>query len=157
MPETINPGCYYMSEDSLIVGPTPLPKKGWWHLFEAFLHPSGTICYSDGIRWGFLGALGFLQALTIIWFSLILQVAIRVIKGIGADDIRSEDEDGSESEERENEFQGDRSLDSNVEAINPKAWKLRADVRGTANSSGVVLPGSWDRKELLGRIGCEKH
>ncbi|KAJ5149514.1 Sphingosine N-acyltransferase, partial [Penicillium atrosanguineum] len=100
MPETIQPGCYYRSPDSLIIGPSPLPKDGRSYMFEAFLNPSGTICYSDGIRWGFLGALGFLQVLTINWFFLILQVAIRVVKGVGADDIRSEDEDGGELEER---------------------------------------------------------
>lgn len=119
-------------------------------MLEAFLNPSGTICYSDGIRWGFLGALGFLQVLTISWFLLILQVAIRVVKGIGADDIRSEDEDEGELEEKENTFQGGAPVD-------PEAWKRRANVRGNATSSGVGLLESWDRKELLGRIGCEKH
>ncbi|KAJ5752056.1 longevity assurance proteins LAG1/LAC1 [Penicillium odoratum] len=157
MPETINPGCYYKSQDGLMIGPTPLPKQGWWHMLEAFLNPSGTICYSDGIRWGFLGALGFLQVLTLLWFVLILQVAVRVIKGIGADDIRSEDEDEGELEERGKKIQGDRSLDPSVQAVNPITWKRGIDARGTAHSSSVGLTGSWDRKELLGRIGCEKH
>lgn len=144
MPETINPGCYYKSQDALIIGPTPLPERGWSHMLEAFSNPSGTICYSDGIRWGFLGALGFLQVLTISWFLLIVQVAIRVFKGIGADDIRSEDEDEDE-------------LDHGHGSVNPEAWKCSANVRGNATSSGVGLPGSWDRKESLGRIGCVKH
>ncbi|KAM4067332.1 TLC domain-containing protein [Hirsutella rhossiliensis] len=105
MAEIIPIGCYHGPQDDPI-GPTPLPNHGWSHMLEPFWKPAGTICYSDNVRWGFLGALGFLQALTIIWFFMIVQVAIRVIKGIGADDIRSEDEGEDLEEEIDPESQG---------------------------------------------------
>ncbi|RAH65659.1 longevity assurance proteins LAG1/LAC1 [Aspergillus aculeatinus CBS 121060] len=152
MPETIAEGCYNVpasgAQDSLR-GPTPLPVHGWSHLWTPFYNPTGPICYSDGIRWGFLGALGFLQLLTVLWFVLIVKVAVRVVQGIGADDIRSDDEEEAEMdvEEDENEmFKPSPSPSS--------GWKRRAaGSRRTASSSGV----SFDRKELLSRIGCEKQ
>ena len=44
-----------------------------------------------------------------------------------------------------------------VEALDLKGWERRAGVRRPASASGVSLPGHSDRKELLGRIGCEKQ
>lgn len=78
---------------------------------------------------------------------MVVQVAIRVIRGVGADYTRSDDEGGDEQVE-----------EVGVEAIDLKAWERRAGVnKRTASSSGVSLPGHSDRKELLGRIGCEKQ
>jgi acyl-CoA-dependent ceramide synthase len=45
-----------------------------------------------------MAALGFLQLLMAIWFVLIVRVAIRVLKGLGADDIRSDDEGEEDAE-----------------------------------------------------------
>jgi acyl-CoA-dependent ceramide synthase len=152
MPATIPVGCYQGSQNNL-TGPTPLPEHGWSHTLEPFRNPSGTICHSDNVMWGFLGALGFLQVLTIFWFFLIVQVAIRVVQGIGADDIRSED-DGENTDEEENDSE---EVDVGIEPVVSKVWKNRTDLRRNTGSSGVSLPGHRDRKELLSRIGCEKQ
>ena len=79
-------------QNTLVAGPTRLPEHGWTHMLEPFLDPREMICYSDGIRLWFLSALGFLELLTITWFGMIAHVAVRVVKGLGADDIRSDDE-----------------------------------------------------------------
>ncbi|KAL2831938.1 longevity assurance proteins LAG1/LAC1 [Aspergillus pseudoustus] len=100
MPREIPVGCFGGRQNTLVAGPAPLPEHGWTHMLEPFLDPSGTICYSDGIRLWFLSALGFLQLLTIIWFVMIVRVAVRVVKGLGADDIRSDDEGESERDRR---------------------------------------------------------
>lgn len=149
MAEIIPTGCYHGSQDDL-TGPDPLPEHGWSYMLDPFRNPSGTICYSDNVRWGFLGALGFLQVLTVFWFFLIIQVAIRVISGISADDIRSDDEEDLE-------YEAPQLLEVHVEDIDLKGWKCRVGVKRAATSSGVSLSGHRGRKELLSRIGCEKQ
>ena len=44
-----------------------------------------------------------------------------------------------------------------AESLDLKNWERRTGIKRQASSSGVRLPGHSDRKELLGRIGCEKQ
>ncbi|OAA60243.1 longevity-assurance protein [Niveomyces insectorum RCEF 264] len=149
------------------------------YLFEPLLDSQGSICYNDAVRWTFLTLLLFLQLLIIVWFGMIVQVAIRVVRGNGADDSRSDDEvDTDEDVEYEDdEVNGVRAKAGNgshratleadappleeevgVEALDLKGWERRTGVkRATSTTTGVSLPGHSDRKELLGRIGCEKQ
>lgn len=153
MGQIIPVGCYHGSQDNL-TGPTPLPDHGWSHMLDPFRNPSGTICYSDNVQRGFLIALGFLQVLTVFWFFLIIKVALRVIKGMGADDIRSDDDGG---DEEDLEYKGIEPPEVGVESIGLKGWKRGTGTKRATSSSGVSLPGHRDRKELLSRIGCEKQ
>lgn len=150
-------GCYKGSETNL-TGPFP-PPDGWAHYIEPFTNSEGTVCWSSEVRWCFLYCLIGLQILTIFWFFMIVQVAVRVIKGNGADDTRSDDEGEEEEEEEEFEYEVAQPLEEEVgvEAIDLKGWERRTGVKRGASSSGVSLPGHSDRKELLGRIGCEKQ
>ncbi|PWY68962.1 TLC domain-containing protein [Aspergillus sclerotioniger CBS 115572] len=100
MAEVIPVGCYHGSQRDL-KGPTPLPQHGWMHILDPFLNPAGTICFSRAIQGWFLGSLGFLQILTMVWFIMIIKVAIRVVKGDGATDIRSVHESENEEEQEE--------------------------------------------------------
>ncbi|KAK8062043.1 sphingosine n-acyltransferase lac1 [Apiospora phragmitis] len=154
IPKQIPIPCFKGTDDNLI-GPFQAPE-GWSHLLEPFRNPSGTVCFTDNIRWGFLGCLLFLQVITIAWFITIIQVAIRVLKGGAADDVRSDDE---AEEEEEYEYEEAQPLEEEVgvEAIDLKNWERRTGVKRASSSSGVSLPGHSDRKELLGRIGCEKQ
>lgn len=112
----------------------------------------------------FLSALLFLQLITIMWFMMILRVAIRVLQGGAAEDVRSDDEgeeeDGVRGNAEEEEEEGKPlEVEAGVEDVDLKAWERRAGVKRTAgsSSSGISLPGHSDRKELLNRIGCEKQ
>ncbi|KAI2615002.1 longevity assurance proteins LAG1/LAC1 [Hypoxylon sp. NC1633] len=155
LPTIIPPACF-RGPNSNITGPFPAPD-GWGHYLEPFSDFEGTVCFSEPIRWGFLYCLLALQAITIFWFFMIIQVAVRVIKGTGADDTRSDDE-VEEDEEFESEYEEAQPLEEEVgvESIDLKGWERRTGVKRGA-SSGVSLPGHSDRKELLGRIGCEKQ
>jgi very-long-chain ceramide synthase len=158
------PHACFIGSNGNMTGPHPFPE-GWSYLLEPFRAPQGMVCFSDGINWSFLSALLSLQVLTIFWFMMIIRVAVRVLKGANADDDRSDDEarkDESEEEEIEEEqfeYAEAQPLEEEVgvEAIDFKGWERRAGVKRAASTTGVSLPGHSDRKELLGRIGCEKQ
>ncbi|KAK5109134.1 hypothetical protein LTR62_007496 [Meristemomyces frigidus] len=67
------------------------------NLLQPILHPhAATVGFNSRIRWTFLGLLLALQGITIGWFVMIVRVVIRVLRGEGADDSRSEAEDNDE-------------------------------------------------------------
>ncbi|KAI6089143.1 longevity assurance proteins LAG1/LAC1 [Hypoxylon rubiginosum] len=151
------PESCYRGPSTNLTGPFPIPD-GWRHWLEPFHDPEGTVCFSPSVEWGFLYCLLGLQVITIFWFCMIIKVALRVLKGDGADDTRSDDE-AEEEEEEEFEYEEAQPLEEEVgvESIDLKGWERRSGVKRGASSSGVSLPGHSDRKELLGRIGCEKQ
>lgn len=158
LPRLVTPACYKGSADNL-QGPLPVPSD-WSHLLEPFRDPAGTVCWNDNIMFGFLSYLLILQVMMVIWSTFIVQVAVRVLQGNSAEDIRSDDEGGEGEEEEESEYEEVQPLEKEVgvEAIDLKGWERRHAVKRAASSSGVSLPGPSDRrKELLNRIGCEKQ
>ena len=166
LPANISYSCY-RGRNGAITGPfTPPDRLG--HLLEPFRDPEGVVCFNNGIKWAFLSALLFLQALTLAWFCMIVRVAITVIGGGPADDSRSDDEGEGEEDDiihekltaMEEQLDGELQPfeeEVGVEAINLKGRTSAARYRKSAShASGVSLPGHSDRKELLGRIGCDK-
>jgi len=106
-----------------------------------------------------------------MWFCMIVRVAIQVLKGAPASDTRSDDEAEDEADETDEKLLGTiEKLNESpvelppyeeevgVEAINLKGRTSNASRyrKSTSSSSGVSIAGHSDRKELLGRIGCDK-
>ena len=161
-------GCFRGPKEATI-GPIPAPTdRGPWYLFDPLWDSEGLVCYNETVKWSFLSMLLFLQLLTIMWFTLIVRVAIKVLRGGSAEDNRSEDEaspgedeEGEEEEEFVYEEAQPLEEEVGVEEIDLKGWERRTGhvhVKGkVGTASGVSLPGHSDRKELLGRIGCEKQ
>lgn len=134
------------------------------YMFEAIFDSDGAVCYPTFVKWCFLSMLLLLQTLISVWFVMIVQVAIRVVKGAGAEDSRSDDESDEVEEDEEDEedefvYEEAQALEEEVgvEDIDFKGWERRSGLKRPASTSGVSLPGHSDRKELLGRIGCEKQ
>ncbi|KAI9812776.1 MAG: sphingosine N-acyltransferase lag1 [Pycnora praestabilis] len=171
--DNIPHGCY-TGRAGEVVGPYSVPDK-FDHLIQPFLNPEGTICWTNFTRWSFLSLLLFLQGMTLVWFGMIMRVAYKFIKGEEAHDSRSDDEDEEETEDDEANMEKEAEADAvdetrdffeappleeevGVEAINLKdrTSPARRFRKGGGSSSGVTLPGHSDRKELLGRIGCDK-
>jgi very-long-chain ceramide synthase len=102
----------------------------------------------------------------LMWFYLIVRVAAQVIRGGPAHEPRSDDEEEVDVEEEMDEkiIHTIEELDTlppyeeevGVEAINLKGRTSNAQRyrKSSGSASGVSLPS--DRKELLGRIGCDK-
>lgn len=170
IPNEIEYGCY-SGKNGAIQGPFPAPD-GFGHLFDPFQNPDGVVCWNNGIKWGFLSALLFLQCITLLWFTMIVRVAVSVLKGGQADDTRSDDEGDAEEEDLEDDgewndsaplIQSDSSTtpyeeEVGVEAINLKGRTSNSSRyrKTSSTSTSVSLAGHSDRKELLGRIGCDK-
>jgi acyl-CoA-dependent ceramide synthase len=164
IPIEIDYGCYEGKKGAL-AGPFP-PGDRFGHLVAPFRDPQGIVCFNHQIKWGFLVGLLSLQVLMIIWFVMICKVAAKVLRGGQADDTRSDVEDDVESEETDamvlEKLEPVELLpleeEVGVEAINLKGRKSssKRPKKATSSSSGVTLPGHSDRKELLGRIGCDK-
>jgi acyl-CoA-dependent ceramide synthase len=113
--------------------------------------------------YAFLSFLLFLQVMTIMWFTFIVQIIMRMLQGKRAEALRSNSE--AEESDQEEDVEGEeadqpRYLEKECvgEAIDWTARERRGGVtKGTGSSSGVSFPSRRDRKELLNRIGCEKQ
>lgn len=126
-----------------------------------------------------------LQVLTLIWFGMIIRVAYGVLSGKGAEDSRSddeaEDEEFEEIEYYEDEiktFDGVNELATRKLALpieedvdaeemnlgmrrksnpsNNSAPRRSTRRTGSGRATDLSIPGHGDKKELLGRIGCDK-
>ncbi len=95
-----------------------------------------------------------------------MRVAWRVINGGTAEDSRSDDEGDEDSEHEEVDtihapqvaelapFEEEVGVESiHLKGRTSPARRFR---KANGSASGVMLPGHSDRKELLGRIGCDK-
>ena len=166
IPREITYGCYWGSNRSL-QGPVDPPDR-FRHLLQPFTDPEGLVCWDGRIGGIFLGMLLFLQVILSIWLSMIVKVAYKVIQGEEAEDIRSDDEEEDKVKEtipsKGRVHNKDayievspREEDVGVESINfgnRKSKPPRRSRKTVVTASGVTLPS--DRKELLGRIGCDK-
>ena len=165
-PAVMNYGCYW-GPTSDLQGPIEPPDR-FTHLIQPFRDPEGLVCWNDNIKWAFLFALLALQVILLVWFGMIVRVALKVLRGGEAEDPRSDDEE--EDEGQDEDIQEKKNCERNfpveeppleeevgVEAINlgnRKTSPNRRFRKGGGAASGVTLHS--DRKELLGRIGCDK-
>lgn len=99
-----------------------------------------------------------------------------MLKGTGADDLRSDDEgedDEVEVDQTTTIFNMATTCgESGMSSMTPKEEEVGVDAltfarlngasqrrqakRESSRASGISIPGHGDRKELLGRIGCDK-
>tara|TARA_R110002003_G_scaffold124_6_gene11248 strand:- start:14828 stop:15526 length:699 start_codon:yes stop_codon:yes gene_type:complete len=149
----------------------------WGNLLKAYNDQQGPICWNPSIRYYFLALLLTLQVFCCIWFTMVAKVVYKVLNGTGADDVRSDDEEDEEDEPLDHDKTSamlnavttctesgltalPREEEVGVDAltfarINGKGQR-RQTRRETSRASGISIPGHGDRKELLGRIGCDK-
>ena len=167
--ESPNQGCYWGPSNNLH-GPLE-PPNSFGYLIQPFRDQKGLVCWNTTVRWMFLSMLAMLQVILLVWFGMIIRVASKVIKGGEAEDSRSDDEEeGVEGLSvcistftEDKQFQlppieippleeevGVEALDFSSRRASP-ARRYR---KSAGAASGVALHS--DRKELLGRIGCDK-
>lgn len=69
-----------------------------------------SVCFSAALQSAFVGLLLTLQLLTLVWFWMILKVAVKVVRGGTAEDSRSDDEDEVEEGDQDDEAGANTSL-----------------------------------------------
>jgi len=140
------------------------------NLFQPMIHPDAqTVSFNANIRLLFLGLLSALQVITIGWFLMICRVVMRVLRGQGADDTRSDDEEevGDEedttapasapirsmphTETEKPRFIEVESTSEDVSFVRSHKMQTTAKRRSKGISSSLNL---GDHKEILNRIGC---
>ncbi|EAU34663.1 conserved hypothetical protein [Aspergillus terreus NIH2624] len=129
------------------------------YLFYPFLNIDGPICMNRTIKWIFLSFLLALQTLSLIWFTMIVRVAIGVLRTGNAEDSRSDDEEEEAAVDAAAVAGKDGANGSAVPADVAAAEWRRANGPSTVRARGrgrVRLGEQSDRKALLGRIGCDK-
>ncbi|OJJ44799.1 hypothetical protein ASPZODRAFT_134939 [Penicilliopsis zonata CBS 506.65] len=117
------------------------------YLLSPFKDINGPICMNRTVKWIFLSFLLFLQLLSIIWFGMIVRVAVGVLRTGNAEDTRSDDE--------EEEI---KAANGNLQAVGRDGATIvtggsAVHARGRGR---VRLSEQSDRKALLGRIGCDR-
>lgn len=165
VPRVMAFACYNGATGELETNPEKLHSR--WRYMEPFFDQAGTICLDRDVKSVFLALLLMLQVLSMVWFGMIVKVALSVLGGQIAQDSRSDDESEEEDDEEENE----------EEEIIEKECALRLNRKSTASPSSknpttgndspprqnglfqrgagrIRVPGSRDRKEMLGRVGC---
>ncbi|KAL8726951.1 MAG: hypothetical protein Q9166_006372 [cf. Caloplaca sp. 2 TL-2023] len=175
IPKEITYGCYRGSNAKL-EGPIDVPDD-IDHLIQPFRDPEGLVCWNNNIKWAFLATLLTLQVLLLIWFGMIVRVAVKVLKGGEAEDSRSDDEESGEEDADEDDEkinhqrypQVKSRMNSHLIEVPPLEEEVGVESinlvsrnkspnskyrKMGSTASGVHLPS--DRKELLGRIGCDK-
>lgn len=151
-------------------------EEVWTNVFQPFVNPDAEVVkFNANIRWGFLGLLLGLQCITLMWLIMIIRVVIRVLRGEGADDSRSDAEDddedvGDELEECNGPVQPcapytspepQRFIEVEADSTELSHSYIRRSASGSKSrprskgaggfSSGLNL---GERKEILNRIGC---
>ncbi|KAI8231802.1 Sphingosine N-acyltransferase-like protein [Colletotrichum sp. SAR 10_86] len=156
LPKAVEMPCFRGAPGE-IEGPFSAPTEGWSHLLEPFKDPTGTVCFTDGVRRGFLTFLLALEVVICAWSFFIIRVTVRVLKGASAEDVRS---DMEEAEETEIEYEVVEAVEKEVgvDSIDLKAWERRNAKKNTGSkATSVRLRSHSDRKDFLNRIGCEKQ
>ncbi|KAL3480040.1 TLC domain-containing protein [Aspergillus californicus] len=149
VPAAMSYGCYSGTTGEMI-STNGYPDQ-LTHLFYPFLDLDGPICMNRRIKWIFLSSLLSLQVLSIIWFSMVIRVAVGVLRTGNAEDTRSDDEDEEEEVVRVPKDT------PNGSAVSVSTDVPAADYRRSNGHTSSVRPrGRSDRKALLGRIGCDK-
>lgn len=158
VPRVMPFACYSGETMELETDPSKLSR---WRYFDPFFDQKGTICLDRNVKSIFLGLLLMLQVLSIVWFGMIIKVALSMLNGEGANDTRSGDEDegGEDEEEEEEEEECEaRSNGKPTQSANGKAKASGSEApsrqTGLFQRGGIRVPGSRDRKELIGRVGC---
>ncbi|KAH8697273.1 putative longevity-assurance protein [Talaromyces proteolyticus] len=157
IPVALPYGCY-SGKTAVMYTANAYPNR-FAYLFGPYLNEEGPICMNQTVKWIFLSFLLFLQGLSMLWFTLIVKIAINAVRSGNAEDSRSdgEDEEGEEEDE-ETENQSNETARAALADRNSNAessWRRANGSVRTRRGHGRVL-GDSDRKALLGRIGCDK-
>lgn len=171
-PDTMQYGCYSGATDRLLPD-IPAHPDYFSHLLWPFWNLDNPVCLNREVKWIFLGMLLALQALSLIWFGMIINVIVGILRGGSAEDTRSDDEgEGAEHDEDvldvENETNHPLQKRRGLNVTDLKACAdggsgalvmngagtaalggMGSKQRGASSSSGSARPTTVTRRSLL--------
>lgn len=156
VPDVMAYGCYSGTTAEMLTT-NGYPDR-FAHLFAPYFNIDGPICMNRTVKWIFLSFLLSLLVLNLLWFVMIVKIAIGFIRSGSTEDSRS---DGEDEEDEESETEGPlRSKESSpvvsADGTGSDHAAPRISPTSSVRSRRGVLGDQADRKALLGRIGCEK-
>lgn len=128
-------GCYHPESTAQISMPDI--NQDYTLLIRQFYYPTETVCFSKSIIMGFIFLLLALQVLTLMWFYMIIGVAVKVIKGGQAEDTRSDDEDTEDNDTDE------LPEETPVKAID--STQMNGTAMSTASFPSAIMNGGSHR------------
>ncbi len=161
-------GCYSGATYELLPD-LPAHPDYFSHLVWPFQDSEGPICLNTEVKWIFLGMLGLLQMLSLVWFGMILNVIAGILMGGKPEDTRSDDEaDETVAEAVGNDEADIKRRPTNVTDLNVcvgssseydvgQGFSTLSAPKPKPTSARRRLMDVENRKELLARIGCEKQ
>jgi very-long-chain ceramide synthase len=161
-------GCYSGATDALLPE-IPAQPDHLGHLFWPFRDLDGAVCLNREVKWIFLGMLLMLQVLSMIWFGMIINVIVSILRGGSAEDTRSDGEEEDDDEEIDIQVYDERvrkgrpmnvtdlnvCVDGGSSATGSNRRIGALSPKPTTVTRRSLLDGE-KRKELLARIGCDK-
>ncbi|KAI5948965.1 lag1 [Candida theae] len=106
-------------------------------------------CWTPTVINTFLGLLGGLQIITCIWMYLISKVAYKVIIGVGAEDVRSDEDDTDFENNEEEKVQGEGVEEKEFQEID-EVEVYHDDVDG--NGNGNVNGETNDKSDIITEV-----
>jgi hypothetical protein len=76
-----------------------VPDVSWTSLGRPFMDSRSLICITPLIKWAFLSVLLAFEAMSIVWFQMIVQTITRALMNGYSDDVRSDEEDETDGVE----------------------------------------------------------
>jgi len=90
----------------------------------------------------FIALLATLQALLVLWFVMIIRLAVRVVRGAPAEDDRSEDED--EGVEDVN------NVDSDISSLSVANGNIPSNSKSTGTTNGIAFSNGVHQRKTVG-------
>jgi acyl-CoA-dependent ceramide synthase len=153
IPSQVPYGCYSRTTAEMLT--TDGYPDRFAHLLSPYLSSTAPMCMNSTMKWTFLSLLLVLQVLSLIWFGMIVKIAVGVLRSGNAEDTRSDDEDEEDIETPDRSKERSRTP-STESSGSESSWRRSNGSVRTRRGRGGVLRDQSDRKALLGRIGCDK-
>lgn len=143
------PGIFHRDNHNRPTYQTTPPKGGGTWQIGCDWNPQEGYYFTKEVHIAFILLLAALQAILLLWFAMIVRLAIRVIRGAHAEDDRSDDEDGFNEEEEEDVTVHSLSVANGIGRIPDK---ISAHTTSTTETNGTIAfsNGIHRRKTEMG-------
>jgi hypothetical protein len=115
-----------------------IPRRGGGQWENGYnWNPSGGYYFTYEVHMAFIALLAALQCMLLLWFAMIIRLAVRVVRGSPAEDDRSEDEGGDTEGEEEVEVVKNLSV-------------ANGNIPGSSTTNGIAFSNGIHQRKMAG-------